>query len=114
MLVLTPLIWATIRLQGWYPGQGLVRDLEDRYRVDGTGDYSPIDEREAGERNRASYQALRIIRVVFTIAWFGSGFLSERYLSHIKDGFLTVFLLLLWTLPQSILLWTEPDMEEAP
>jgi len=110
--LIAPLLWITIRLWGLNPGQGVTRDFEGRYAVTGEGDYSPIDEREKAIRDRAHYLALCFIRVFLAIAVFGSWLISEKFASHAREEACGVLFLLLWILPQTIVLWTEPDMEE--
>ncbi len=114
MLVLalvTPLLWITIRLWGINPGQAFTRDFEDRYADTGEGDYPPIDEREKATRDHASYLALRFIRIAFVVVAFGSSLISEKLSSRVKVDASWVLFLLMWILPQTIVLWTEPDME---
>jgi hypothetical protein len=79
------------------------------------------DERELKERDHAHYLAYSILSVGIILAWFcaytrmrnlfflrGAG----MALDQIQCGLLLALVLLVFTLPQAILLWTEPDMEE--
>ena len=77
------------------------------------------DERERHERDHACYQAWGWIVL---IALFLSSYLdpieldkmhlSAEQLTDLLHGLSLAALILAFTLPQSIILWTEPDMEE--
>jgi len=78
------------------------------------------DERELHQRDRAHYQAYQAIATVVLIAWFVAygAMLKPQWLARIPMtlaqmfyGMMLVMLMLIFTLPQCILLWTEPDME---
>jgi hypothetical protein len=78
------------------------------------------DEREIHQRDRAHYQAYQVIAVVVAIAWFvayasttGHSLLTAIPMTRaqILYGTMQLILMLMFTLPQCILLWTEPDME---
>lgn len=78
------------------------------------------DEREIKQRNGAVYKAYQFLIIALTFLWLLMNFhtniprLLER-LSLPIDQLLyclaTAFIVLAFTLPQAILLWTEPDME---
>ena len=80
------------------------------------------DERELNQRDRAHYMAYQAIGSLVAVEAFVA---SMRMLSpklqawmgmppdELYYGFALVTLMLFVTLPQSILLWTEPDMEDA-
>lgn len=80
------------------------------------------DEREMNQRDRAHYMAYQAIGSLVAVEAFVA---SMRMLSpklqawmgmppdELYYGFALVALTLFVTLPQSILLWTEPDMEDA-
>jgi hypothetical protein len=80
------------------------------------------DERELVQRDRAHYLAFQAIGMSVTLMAFLA---SLRILSPRLQGSMSMpadqlyygcalgILILFLTLPQSILLWTEPDMEET-
>lgn len=80
------------------------------------------DERELGQRDRAHYRAYQIIGLSLVVPWFVSTFSSGFNLfgvvwnpvtvNHVCATLLLAILTLFLTLPQSILLWTEPDLSE--
>ncbi len=78
------------------------------------------DERELHQRDRAHYQAYQAIGIAVLLPWFLAqmrllrpGLLAWLPIpaDQLYFGLLTIVLLLFFTLPQAILLWTEPDME---
>ena len=78
------------------------------------------DERELHQRDRAHYQAYQAITVVVLIASFvayasttGHSLLRAIPITPAQMFYGTMLLtvMLIFTLPQCILLWTEPDME---
>jgi hypothetical protein len=77
------------------------------------------DERELHQRDHAHYQAyLWFAATTFFLSMYaapqllGRAHLSVDQLLNLIHGGLMSAAILLFTLPQSILLWTEPDMEE--
>jgi hypothetical protein len=81
------------------------------------------DEREVHQRDRAHYRAYQVVggvvAVMMTLAMFRSMKPEWRAWPEVgaDELYLGVFLglaVLMMTLPQAILLWTEPDMEEFP
>jgi hypothetical protein len=79
------------------------------------------DEREIQQLGRAHYLAYQTIIVLFLPLWLLSKWstFTPNMLAniHVSPGLLTcglalISIVLAFTLPQSILLWTEPDMEE--
>lgn len=79
------------------------------------------DERELAQRDRAHYQAYQAICLVLAGIWLISDWLamSPRLLARLPVnpglllyGLVLAAIVLSQTLPQSILLWNEPDMEE--
>jgi hypothetical protein len=79
------------------------------------------DERELHQRDRAHYQAFQAVGFAVLVAWLVAlvGMLKPVWLNWIPMtpfqmfyGLTLVTLMLFLTLPQCILLWTEPDMEE--
>ena len=78
------------------------------------------DERELKQRDRAHYQAYQALSLAVVIAWLvaGIGMIHPVWLGWIQMtpyqmfyGLTLLTLMLFLTLPQCILLWTEPDME---
>ncbi len=80
------------------------------------------DERELAQRDRAHYLAYQAIAVALVVPWFVAdvGVAKPAWAQnmgisavHLLYGLILAILLLVFTLPQAILLWLEPDMEEA-
>jgi len=77
------------------------------------------DERELHQRDRAHYQAYQAMAVVVVIAWMVAYAGTKQHLmaaipmtpAQMFYGMMLLTLMLIFTLPQCILLWTEPDME---
>jgi hypothetical protein len=78
------------------------------------------DERELAQRDRAHYWAYQAVGIAVIAPWLISSMrvirpsLTEWIpmgADQLYFGLTTVVLLLFLTLPQAILLWTEPDME---
>jgi len=78
------------------------------------------DERELKQRDRAHYQAYQAVGIAVAVAWFAvyMGMLRPAWLHWIPMTPFQIFyaltiatLMMFLTLPQCILLWTEPDME---
>jgi hypothetical protein len=71
-----------------------------------------LDEREVRVRNAAHYRAYAVLR------WVGSLLVIAAVADRVdefaaaRESLLLLFFLIIQWLPQSILLWTEPDMEE--
>lgn len=83
--------------------------------------YFRSDEREIEQRNQAVYKAYQAVLMVLVFVWLGTNFhvhlprLMERLgipMANLMYGLATGTVILALTLPQAILLWTEPDMEE--
>jgi hypothetical protein len=81
------------------------------------------DEREIDQRNRAVYKAYQALMIAVLAVWLLMNFrtniprLLERLsipIDSLLYGLTTAAIMLALTLPQAILLWTEPDMEEEP
>ena len=79
------------------------------------------DERELHQRDRAHYQAYQAITYILIFFYMLAGFwgnllrfLTRRPLlaNELLCGLALVAMVTALTLPQAILLWTEPDMEE--
>ncbi len=81
------------------------------FSVFGLG-WEPLDERERQERDRAHYEAFRLLRWTLSLA-----FISYWSLLDVMQGWLMsntptllwMVLLYVYSLPQSLILWTEPD-----
>jgi hypothetical protein len=79
------------------------------------------DERELGLRDRAHYRAYQVLGLSVIAPWAISSLfgdpklfgLSAATVNHLCAVLLLAILALFLTLPQAILLWTEPDMEES-
>jgi hypothetical protein len=93
---------------------------------EGPGDGRPIslfgsarpmgspDERDLEVRNRAYFQSFRMIAVYSVLLWFAYSFLNAFWMPQVS---LNIAALLLFplivmaiTLPQALLLWSEPDV----
>ncbi len=78
--------------------------------------WSPLDERETAQRDRAHYQAYRIVR--WTVcgaagAYFGAWLWRPLLLEHETPVLLWLLLVFVLSLPQAVLLWTEPAPPEG-
>jgi hypothetical protein len=92
---------------------GLSIDSANRVDRD-SDDWTPLDERETAERDHAHYQAYRILRWSLGFAIVGYWLSLHWAYSWINGRLPTltmVVLIYVLTLPQAILLWTEPDMD---
>jgi len=78
------------------------------------------DERELQQRDRAHYTAYQAMAVVLAVLWLLSGWnnFAPRLLAWLPVspallvyGVVLAAIVVALTLPQAILLWTEPDME---
>ena len=79
------------------------------------------DERELEQRGRAHYWSYQVLTVALALVWLIADWKMKtpRLLSWIQMpadvlmyGFVLMVCIVAITLPQAILLWTEPDMEE--
>jgi hypothetical protein len=79
-----------------------------------------IDERELEQRGRAHYQAYQALTVVLAVLWLPAGWSAFKpawmagfgpAVALVVYGLVLAGIVLALTLPQAILLWTEPDME---
>ena len=71
-----------------------------------------IDEREVGLRNLAHYRAYSVFRWVMLACFFLLLDQNLRVPLPEREAIVTVIFLGFWGLPPTIILWTEPDMEE--
>jgi hypothetical protein len=78
------------------------------------------DERELEQRGRAHYQAYQALTVVLAVLWLPAGWSAFKpawvaglgpAVALVVYGLVLAGIVLALTLPQAILLWTEPDME---
>ena len=138
-LVWGALLLCRLFLGGYY-SQGLVKPFNGRapqervmptsllllklrvYPQAGTGDEVSFrnDERELAQRDRAHYMAYQAVGLAGLAPWMLSSLRMTKPgltawipmgTDQLYFGLTTVVLLLFLTLPQAILLWTEPDME---
>jgi hypothetical protein len=83
------------------------------------------DERERSSRNHAYFLAYSYLDLTFIPALLATGFkihplfavthpALQAICHRLPFGFLFAAAILYYTLPQTILLWTEPDMEQEP
>jgi hypothetical protein len=71
-----------------------------------------LDERDVNLRNAVHYQAYSAVRWIALIAFFASGPPLAHEPVALRRFLLLLFFLVIWSLPQTLILWTEPDMEE--
>jgi hypothetical protein len=79
-------------------------------------DSGPLDEREQSERDTVHYTAYTVVRWLALALYFiyaGFGAWSPAWFPRVGPLFVFLLTLVLWSLPQSLILWNEPDMEEA-
>jgi hypothetical protein len=133
---ISPLLWVAIGLGGLFGGirinlkstDGPVKDYEKplfpqvkeagtqtlnlsgRKEFDG---WVPLDERERTERDRAHYDAYRILRWVLGCAyvayWLGMN-LADKWFKSRSLILFWILLVVVLSLPQSVVLWTEPQV----
>lgn len=76
------------------------------------------DERELQLRDRAHYRAYQVVFCLFGAVWLVSSFPLRALEPEVRLRLLlllaTFSMMAAMTLPQAILLWTEPDMEPQP
>ncbi len=79
-----------------------------------SGDH--LDEREMSLSNEAHYEAFRVVAYFLLFLWLAVPILLDHLnawlMNRIFEGIVTVLLVLAFTLPQAILLWSEPDVPE--
>lgn len=96
-----------------YPVQTL--DIAGRGAFDKgyLGQFQPLDERETFRRDRGHYLAYRVLRAVVGVAalayWIAYSLFHE-WLMRSELMLLWLAVLLVMSLPQMVLLWTEPDI----
>ncbi len=92
------------------PVHGL--NLEGRKPFDESVTWTPLDERERTQRDVAHYTAYRILRWSFGLFVLGYFLMMEWAAAWIADRtlfLLWLFLLYVLSLPQAVVLWTEPQ-----
>ncbi len=75
-----------------------------------------LDERETRLRDRIhfiSYTAMRWFALAVFALYALFGWIRPEWLGVTGPMFLFLVVIMLWSLPQSIILWNEPDVEEA-
>jgi hypothetical protein len=73
-----------------------------------------LDERERQDRNRVhfvAYTMARWLALGLLVVQLGASFAGTAWLMRIGNAAFFLLALVLWSLPQSLILWTEPDME---
>jgi hypothetical protein len=76
----------------------------------------PMDEREEKIRDHAHFDAFKFSRRLSLLLLVCFVFLDMSHtqnLLHIAQAFLFGIALTMWSLPQTLILWSEPDMEPA-
>lgn len=74
-----------------------------------------LDERERQDRNRVhfvAYTSARWMALVLLALQCALGIASRTWMIHFGAAAFFLLALVLWSLPQTLILWTEPDMEE--
>jgi hypothetical protein len=87
-------------------------NLAGRRPFDTTLEFGPLDERERMERDFAHYTAYRLLRVsfcLFVLGYFVMTWLAPLWLADKTLFLLWLFLLYVLSLPQAVVLWTEPE-----
>jgi hypothetical protein len=117
-----------VNVLGGQSRRGFVSDFEGRTPEDGPGDYSfmtpediaarkeaerqnRLDEREVRVRNAAHYRAYVPLRWFAFLLVLAAVTDHRMELADMRESLLLLLYLVILWLPQSILLWTEPDME---
>ncbi len=87
-------------------------NLQGRKPFDESLTWTPLDERERTQRDVAHYMAYRMLRWsfgVFVLAYFVGTRLAPVWLAENTLFLLWLFLLYVLSLPQAVVLWTEPE-----
>ena len=74
-----------------------------------------LDERDLRDRDRAHFLAFTVARwmaLVLLAVQLGAGLISSAWLLGAGNAAFFLLALVIWSLPQSMILWTEPDMEQ--
>jgi hypothetical protein len=74
-----------------------------------------LDEREQLQRDSvhfAAYTSARWLAFIFLLLQCAAGLVSPAWMSRFGAAAFLLLALVLWSLPQTLILWTEPDIEE--
>jgi hypothetical protein len=132
---ISPLLWVAIGLGGLFGGirlsgksmDGPVKDYEkpplplgkeagtQTLNLSGRKEFDrwePLDERERTERDRAHYEAYRVLRWVlccsYVAYWLGMN-LADKWFKSRSLILFWIGLVVVLSLPQSVVMWTEPQ-----
>jgi len=75
-----------------------------------------LDERDQARRDRIHLRSYTVVRWSSLLLFFSyllHNKIPEPWVHQFGPPILFAFVLLIWILPQSMILWTEPDMEET-
>ncbi|MCL5005961.1 MAG: hypothetical protein M1404_05455 [Acidobacteria bacterium] len=116
LLFLAPLQWLTM-LTKFTPLGGRPTSVEITRLGLTPGPRDPYDpdERELAIRNAAYYQAFRVIMIYSFLLFLAPDFLhhlSDSTAQHWMKALLLLLFIIAWSLPQAIVVWTEPDAPE--
>jgi hypothetical protein len=76
-----------------------------------------LDERESNQRDHIHFVAYTIAQTMVLLLFFLYGLLGlwkQELLRQTGPLFFFLLTVTLWSLPQALILWTEPDMEPKP
>ena len=102
------------RLEGNGPGELTTLNLSGQPRPFRL--FSPLDERERHERDQAHYRAYVVLRWTVLAGAFVlalTSFIAPAWLAGHAAALLWAFVVYLLSLPQSVVLWTEPSAAPA-
>lgn len=74
-----------------------------------------LDERERHDRDRVhfvAYTAVRWLALLLFASYLALGVFRADWTERLGPTFFFLLTLVLWSLPQSLILWNDPDMEE--
>ena len=74
-----------------------------------------LDERERRQRDEvhfAAYTSARWLALGLLVAQFAAALAGPEWLTRAGNAAFYLLALVLWSLPQTLILWNEPDMEE--
>jgi hypothetical protein len=114
LAIINPFIFGDLMFWGKKYGGFLKPFIQDSER--------PNDERELATRDYAHFRAYTSIELLLLILLFAPDWVPARFLQHISPTELLFYTRTsLWgiyavamTLPQAILLWSEPDIDSEP
>jgi hypothetical protein len=93
-----------------------IKTLIDSTNRDWQKEDRRLDERDIRERNAAHYKAYRIVVVFIALTSIALVYLENpdlAWLSCLRMPVLWLLLIVAFSLPQTLILWSEPDMEPA-